>query len=152
MQRRKIEWLIPVLALAGCSSVEVYSPSPTADQILRPRQGYKGLTNRTCREPKPGEKSDENGKFCEVRDYLLDDKLTREMLHSFRFSCQVAGQRFGVCKDKPGLCRREFKQRCFIGICGKRKLKKETYIPITKYQYLLDAGTVCYRDGGPNDL
>lgn len=126
--------LSSLLILAGCASAPpvVYPRNALVNEILRPRTGYKGLTNRACSktDPKMG---------CvayEVKDYLLDDLPTRKSLSDLVFVCNVAGKRYKVCPDKAGLCRKHCEGFIF-------KSCEEDFLPITGYQFLIDSATKC---------
>jgi len=104
-------------------------------QILKPRAGHKGLTNRACLAW-----NDENECLkYEIQEYLLEDAEFRETVNSFDFICSIGGRRFKVCKDKPGFCRITYTD---CGIFCRRK-RHEEYIPAEKYDFLLAANTRC---------
>lgn len=108
-----------------------------ADQILKPRPGYKGLTNRACTNY--DEKA--NCVKFEVQDHDLADEQFRKTLNALGFICNVAGKRYKICEDQPGLCRIWFTD---CGIFCKRR-RHEEVIPSSNYQFLLDAKTRCFK-------
>lgn len=137
-------FLLLMMLLSGCSTApERIMRHELLEQILTPRKGAKGLTNRACDEW-------EEGKGCKtwgVRDYDLNDPAIRKQLNDLGFLCQVGGRRFKVCLDKPGFCRISWdeKRDCFLGICGsaRRVNRKVEYVPVEPYQALLDAKVRC---------
>jgi hypothetical protein len=134
------------LMWGACTSVpETYPRHPLSEQILKPRKGYRGLTNRVCLL------TDEQGRCTqpEVLDYSLDDENFRLTAEKLNFVCYVAGKRYRICKDKPGLCRVSYKEKCFIGIC-RRGDRVEEYLPASQYQFLLDANTECANEDAYN--
>lgn len=136
--------LLSLLLFGACASepVLIYRHE-LADQILKPREGYKGLTNRACTSYKDGKCSS-----YVVEDRLLEDAQFRETVNKLGFICNVGGRRFKVCQDKPGLCRIWFTD------CGLfcRKKRHEEYVPASNYRFLLDAKTRCFaKDKYPFD-
>ncbi len=127
----------PLLLLSGCAtSPPSYPQHPLVDQILRPRPGYTGLTNSFCTRFE-----DDECKELVVQDHPLTPEF-RKQLNDFKFICNVAGRRFKICIEKEGLCRYEIEKRdCFL--CRDRV--KQVFIPITDYQYLLNANAKCFN-------
>jgi hypothetical protein len=130
--------------LFGCSTFYPLNPHhprhPLSEQILKPRVGFKGLTNRAC------EVFDKARGECleyKIEERLLEDAEFRNTANMLGFICLIGGRRFKICEDKPGFCRHTYKRNCFLGICGKRD-KLEEYIPVERYQFLLDANTRCF--------
>lgn len=123
---------------------------PTARQRLAPRPGYEGkLTNQVC--------TAWEGDNCIARslqEYDLNNEATRDMLNQFRFACSVAGKRYRICGDSPGLCRTERHTECLRWgkkLFTRKKVCREWgeriesfYIDAnTEYQLLLNAATEC---------
>jgi len=138
--------LLLVLASIGCShfDAKIYHRSALKNQILKPRKGYTGLTNRVCLKY--------DFKDCvqdEIKDYDLHSERLRKDLNEFGFICNLGGRRFKVCLDKPGFCR--FEGECIKwhkSFWGKKKgckewSRREVYVPVSDYQYLLDADLTC---------
>jgi hypothetical protein len=124
-----------LILLASCATPQVELRHPLSQQILKPRPGYKGLTNRAC------EALNEKGECAGmvVKEYLLEDPVFRKTANDLKFICSVGGRRFKICLDQPGLCRTTYED------CGWfcKDKKKVEYIPANQYQFLLDANTVC---------
>lgn len=133
--------LAALLSLSTSCARAVVRRSPLIEQILIPRLGHGAkLTNSACLKYE--------GQRCsnlEILDYDLADTGLRKSLNDFGFICSVGGKRFKICLDKPGFCRREFSQRCFLGICGKRRLKAETYVE-AREDSMLASDTRCYNE------
>lgn len=127
-----------LLLLLGCAtSPEIYLRHQLAQQILKPRVGHNGLTNRVCLEYE--------GPLCkkpEIQEYSFSDENFRTSVNAMGFICKVASRRFKICLDKPGLCRITYKHSGFLGL-GRTKL--EEYIPSSNYQFLIDANTKCFQ-------
>jgi hypothetical protein len=123
----------------GC--VSQGSPrSEVSHQIMKPRDGYKGLTNQICLQYKFAggcEKYD-------VVEYDLNDAKVRSDLISFGFVCKIAGRRFKIDPDQAGFARYEAKRACWL-FC-KKKVEIVERVPVSNYKYLIDAGTVCYSE------
>jgi hypothetical protein len=132
----KSHWLklaLSSLILTNCATVQpLYPRGALVKQILRPWTGYHGLTNRACTL------IDQKGDCAHwsVIDYVLEDAQTRASLSQLVFICNVAGKRYKVCPDKPGLCRRHCDGFLFCQT-------KEDFLPIANYQFLIDADTKC---------
>lgn len=127
----------------GCASgKEVLERNPLLFEILRVRPDYPGmLTNSNCiRYEKNVCKS------LEIKVYDLSDAHFRETLNAAKFLCNIGGSQFKVCLDKPGYCKKEFKQTCFLGICGKRILDKETFYPASDHAFLVNLDVRCMQN------
>lgn len=125
-----------LLAASSCAS-NVVLRHQLYEQILRPRVGHKGLTNRACDRQK-------DGKCLEitVKEYLFEDPAFRQTANELEFICKVGGKRYKICQDKPGLCRITYEKNCNLFGCKSTRL--ESYLPGSRYQFLLDAKTVCF--------
>lgn len=117
--------------ISGCSSLKTLNRPPLIDQLISIRPNYVGyLTNTNCLEY--------DGSTCikyEIIKYDLRNETVRKKLNDFGFICEIGGQRFKVCFDKPGFCQ-------FDGEVWK-------YLPADTdagHSYLLDARTVCRKD------
>lgn len=130
-----------LLMLAACAGVPDFVPRHVfIDQILTPRRGMVGLTNRACSG------ADEKGacKGFDIVEYKLDDEQTRKDFNTLGFICNIGGRRFKVCMDKPGFCRISYKKKCTLGIVCHTKLLEE-YLPVADYEFLLKAKTRCFQ-------
>lgn len=123
------------LSLSCSSAPKVYPRHELVEQILKPRPGYKGLTNRVCSSV-----NDKKECVYTVTDYDLFDVNFRKNANTFNFTCNIGGKRYKVCQDKPGFCHFTYK-----GLWPFRK-KIEDYLPITNYDFLLSAKTVCANE------
>jgi hypothetical protein len=129
--------LLSLLLFNACASGPSSYPQHTlVDQILRPRTGYTGLTNSWCERWEDG-----RCQSLKIEDHPLTPEF-RKQLNDFKFICRVGDRRFKVCVDKEGLCRREVKD-CGHWWCRDKVI--EVFIPITDYQYLLNANTKCFN-------
>jgi hypothetical protein len=132
-----LAYLFVVLFLfAGCVSRDIYPRHVLIDQILVPRANHSDLTNRACM----GYEGDKCIKE-EVVDYDMDDDETRKRLNQLGFICKIAGKRYKVCMDKPGFCRMSYKKKNWFA----KPQRYESFIPITDYQFLIDAKTRCFN-------
>lgn len=124
------------MGFGACASApELYYRHELADQILKPRPGYAGLTNRACA------KFDDDG-VCQdwqVEAHSLDDANFRQTVNTLGMVCNIGGRRFKVCLDKPGFC------RIWYTDCGLfcRKKRHEEYIPASNEQLILASKTRC---------
>jgi hypothetical protein len=125
----------------ACAAAQVYPQNPLFYQILKPRKGFDGkLTNRACLEYK--------GQTCkneQIVSYDLADKGFRDRANGLKFVCNVAGKRFKLCLDKPGLCRMTSHQDCFLFICGDKTWTEE-FLAASDYQFLLDSDVQCFNE------
>lgn len=130
-------WLLSLLLLnIGCATLpKPYVKHTLIDQILRPRPGYTGLTNSHC-----ALWENDECKKVEIEERQLTPEF-RIMANDFKFICNIGGRRFKICLDKEGFCRLEEVPSCLL--CKTKT--KEIFIPITDYQYLLDANTKCFN-------
>lgn len=129
-------YVLMLIFVASCSS-QIYYKHELVQQILKPRTGFKGLTNRICLEY--------NGPVCKrpvITEYLFEDQMFRNSVNKLGFICKVASKRYKICIDKPGLCRISYKRSGFLNL-GRERL--EDYLPASNYQYLIDAGTKCFQ-------
>jgi len=127
--------LFTCFLISGCStSREVYSRNPLVKQIIKPRPGFEGkLTNSRCVKYEKDE-----CKKLEYQSYDLNDESVRLNLNGHEFICSINGKRYKICKDKPGFCRHWY-TGWFVF-----KEKHEEYLPIAKYQFILDSGAKCF--------
>lgn len=134
----KIIYFILSFFMFGCAS-KIYSRSALIDQILRARPGHKNLTNQICDEYRADDCLRPN-----VVEYDISDPALRKTLTDLKFVCNVAGQRYEICLDKPGLCTYTEQVSKFLFIVTDRKIVLLDYIPIPeKTQFLLDSNTIC---------
>lgn len=131
-----ILWFMVLFFFTGCAH---YQRPELIGQILKPRTGYKGITNSACDEYDFWGKC----KSQSIVDYDLHDKEVRKKLIDFGFRCLIAGNRYKIDPDQPGFARYETVSECWF--CEDKVLIVKR-IPIEKYQYLIDAGTVCYSE------
>lgn len=140
MSLNKLAMSLILLILSGCSSAQKDIRNPLYEQILTPRAGHANfLTNMACVEWKQPD-----GGEClkyEVAEYDLNDNNLRKALNDFTFACNIGGRLFKICQDKPGFCRHTYAACGFLHMFS---CKTEEYVPVEKYQYLLDAGTKCW--------
>lgn len=134
------------LLIAGCSSQkEIYTRKDLVSLILRPRPGYKGLTNQRCAKWDK-EKCVEK----DVLDFDLEDDAQRLRLHAARFVCRVGeGPHYRICKQLKGLCQQTsvttgswFNRKTEIKLVSVLLMKDS-------YQYLIDKGTYCLSMDNP---
>ncbi len=80
----------------------------------------------------------------EVVAYSLADVNFRKRMNKFKISCKMAKERWRVCLDRPGYCRRD---KCLKRTRFRKKCTKwgERYIPATEHQFLVDGGMYCYK-------
>lgn len=128
---------IALLFILGCASVDQYQKHSLVDQILKPREGFKGLTNRYC-----SEYVDDECKTWSVEERLFEDREFQETANKLNFLCNVGGKRYKICKesegDKPGLCRVSY-ESCFL--CKPKKIVQ--WIDAKAYKFLLDSNVKC---------
>lgn len=132
--------VIASVHLGGCASQQLYDRGPLFEQRLVARPGYPGkLTNQVCRAG--------GGHHCtkmDVKPYDLTDPGVREQLRGVKLICNVAGVRYRVCSDRPGLCSQTEEVKKFLGITISRKMVEIGYIPaIEDWQVLVDGATWC---------
>jgi hypothetical protein len=146
-----MEWTKEVMEPKSEMSEVHESHRPLEAQRLIPRKGYEGkLTNRICLKW--------YGDKCEaesIKEYSLKDKSVRELLIKLQFACHIGGKRYRVCPDREGFCRREKKTVCKKWgkkVFSRKKVcrkwedeKKESFIPVSNYNFLLDASTECKK-------
>lgn len=121
-----------LVGFQGCSLLSVGGGhNILSKQILRARPGYEGfLTNKTCLK-----QSLYGCSNWSIKAYDIRSPKVRQTLTKLEFICQVNNRRYKFCIDKPGFCRHSYN-------AGD---KVEEYLPISGYDYLLEAGTVCYN-------
>ena len=134
----KLTLVSSLIVFASCASVPWHA-SPLAEKILKPRAGYKGLTNRYCEQYEQS-----TCKSWKVEDYDLNDKEVRERLRAAGITCKIAEKRYKISLDKPGFMRREGTKKCFLFFCNTEY--KDEFIPISEYQYLLDITAKCFNE------
>lgn len=140
-QTRLLFTTLVVLTSLSCASQDI-ARHALSEQILKPRVGFRGLTNRACDLLDKDQKCKPENRT--IKEYLFEDEDFRKTANSLSFVCKVAGKRYKICIDKPGLCRISYiKRGSFL---KSWKEKKEEYIPALRYQFLLDAGTVCFSE------
>ena len=135
-----LSWVFISYIVAACSTQkEIYVRKDLVSLILRPRPGYKGLTNLRCMKWEK-EKCIEK----DVLDFDLEDDAQRLRLHDARFVCRVGdGPHYRICKELHGLCQQTtVTSGPFFN--RKTEVKLVSFLHIKeKYQYLLDKGTYC---------
>lgn len=123
---------------SSCATVDKTSSQyALVDQILKPRLGYVGLTNRIC------DHVDEKGKCVYVvTEYKLEDADFRKKVNDLGFICNLAGKRYKICLSKAGLCRM---QRVSCGfLC--HEVREVEYLPVPdKYQFYIDGNLRCFQ-------
>ena len=139
LRRASVVLALPFIMGASCDE-KVYSEHPLVEKILRPRHGFRGLTNRICHKY--------DGEICQteqIREYLLEDEEFRSNINKLEFICNIGGRRFKVCLDQPGFCRIQTKCKKFFGMKVNCKTKVTEYIPASNYDFLLSADTKCFN-------
>lgn len=122
---------------------------PFLEQRLLVRPTHQGLiTNQICKQ----RKNNECVKW-DAKVYDLKDAAFRKLVNDLKISCLIGKQRWRICLDRPGYCRREKKCVKFKNVwwdfkdklrCVKEKLV-ESYIPaFEKHEYLVESYTRCY--------
>lgn len=139
----KLGLLIISLLVASCTLTTKQDHAQIAHQRLVPRPGYEGhLTNRVCVEMHRF-----NGcKKWSIQKHNINDKQTRVNLNDFGIACQINGKRFRVDIERPGFVRIDpkcTKHEKWWGNDCKRWDRNETFIPISRYQFLMDAMLEC---------
>lgn len=135
-----------LLLLSACASeIPILPRGALLNQLLSPRPGHKGLTNQTCTKYEKG-----ICKKMDVVDYDLSDDQIRQSLRDVKVVCNVAGRRFRICKDRPGLCTNCEKVKRFLGFITGREVYECEYIPMdTGYQRLINSRTLCAAQESP---
>lgn len=135
--------MITAFVLSACST-EVYPRHALVEQILKPRAGHKGLTNRVCLEY--------SGDTCvrdEIVEYFLTDSQFRKTAADLGFVCKVGEKRYKICRDEPGFCRTTYRKQGFLGL---RKEKVVEFLPVDNYDFLIAAKTRCFQKDRYNFL
>jgi hypothetical protein len=129
-------WIFLILVANGCSSTPVFERGALVSLELRPRPGFKGLTNQRCVKWKEGKCIERD-----VKDFDLTIDEERLRLHAARFVCRVGdGPLFRICKTLHGLCQQTVEKTGWFT----REIKLKEFLHIReKYQYLIDKGTYC---------
>lgn len=147
MRRNRAIALLLFLGLVGaCATTEkVYPRNPLAEQILRPRPGYKGLTNaaKVCKPDAAGKE------VCalEVQDHDMSDAAFRLELRNLKFVCNVNERLFRIAQDYSALIRETYSEpKCFLWKCKERELLSQEFINFDAagYQRMLNANTHCH--------
>lgn len=133
--------------LSGCATVKegfggVYYHKPLLKQILRAREGFKGLTNRICAEKNW---FGECTKY-DIVAYDLEQKGVRDDLVALQFRCVIGGKRYKIDPVAPQFIRYRYPTECFLGVwpCDRGELQKVSPISVTKTDYLISANAVCW--------
>lgn len=134
--------LVGAAMLSACVSPTTAFPRHVlVEQLLKPRDGYTGLTNRACETW-----SDTDGSCMsyKILEYKFENEATRQELNKLGFICNLAGKRYKICLDKPGLCRIHYEKRCFLGIFCTKRERMEEYLPASSsYSLFINGGLVC---------
>jgi hypothetical protein len=126
------------IAFQSCGSVQEYQNVPLIQRVLRVLPSHPDrLTNRACLRY-------ENGACTnwDVSTYSLEDAATRDLLVRLRFVCQVAGERFKVCPDRPGFCQYTYVKKWAL---APRKLVIK-YVPLSPSEFHVSAATTCLNE------
>lgn len=126
------------IVFTSCSTSEIHSP--TLQQIIRPRDGYDGLTNRVCLKYSPFGSC----KQFDDTNYDLKDHAVRKMLVDFSFRCSIAGRRFKIHPDKASFARYEEVDSCWL--CRKKTIITEEIPMEGNIDYLIKADTYCWSE------
>jgi hypothetical protein len=121
------------LSLSSCSTQLPRNQFVNQRFVARPSHPEQ-LTNQALNDE--GE--------IEVVAYSLGDASFRKRMNDFKISCKIGKERWRVCLDRPGYCRRDvcLKRTRFSNKCKKWD---ERYIPASNHQYLVDGGLYCYK-------
>ncbi len=130
-----------LFVFAGCSTeLPVYDRGALFDLIIWASPKYPGkLINQNCVKYE----KDACVQF-DVMQFDLADEAQRKSLWDQMFMCNVGGQRYAICKTKPGLCMNGERIKKFIGIVVSRDIIEVDYIPLKEgFQFLADSNTIC---------
>lgn len=148
--KMRLSWLAALFLCVGCASAPTeFFRSTLAKQILHPHPDHKPFLINERRV------YDEKGvDHMEVVEYDIRDEKTRKDLNELTFACNVNGKLYRIALDEPGLVRESYSQRCFLKMCGPRKLlTREVKNIELDYDFLLKANARCYSlDQYPFDL
>lgn len=98
---------------------------------LVPRPGYEGFLTH-------------QNNYYHIKKYKIDQSFL-DKAQICKIICSVAGQRYRVCHDRLGVCRRECKMVKKWWQVRKREKCKVNFLSfIDNYQTLIDANTRCY--------
>lgn len=135
--RLSLSLSVASLGVVACTTVPTMYPKlALVDQILKPREGFSGLTHRTC-----ASLDEKNQCVWQIEEHKLDEPAFRTAANALNFICNIGGRRFKVCLDKAGFCRMQSVS------CGWfcHKTVEAEFIPVTNYKFLLDANTRCFN-------
>jgi len=134
-----LQWSLIALLINSCASLyEVYSRPELVRQILRPYRGKEPkLVNSSC------VKYNALGNCVDMSlaEYDINDDSVRNTLIKLNFICIVGGKMYRFAEKAPGLVREEYRETFF----GNRKQIYHDYIPILEYDFLISAGTECFK-------
>ena len=131
-----------VQILSSCTTpvtYERFARNNLANQILKFRKDYEGLTNRACEEWN----LDSSCKRFIVSNYDLTDLETRRLLRDLKFICKINGERFKIKLEQAVFERDDFYR------CGFLKLKtcvNKKIINVTDKEMLINADAVCFSE------
>jgi hypothetical protein len=128
-------WIL--LILTGCAT----TPNEHREffkEVLSFRDGYKGLTNKICVD----RRWDDKCLNWSISEYSLENPEVRKGLIDMSFVCKVAGRRFKIDPDQPGLARYKEDRPCWL--CKKETTIVERISLKDNLPYLIAAATICY--------
>lgn len=136
---RVLYFFLIALLSSSCSTYTIYSRGALFEMVLRPYPYHESLlVNQSCTEYK-----DNKCIKADVVVFNLKKEEDKKQLVDLKFICNVAGARFGICLDSPGLCQtaRIGKRPCIF--CPKKTVVVKRLDIETDFQYILNANTVC---------
>jgi hypothetical protein len=105
-------------------------------QILKPREGYKTLTNRACKTY-----DDKGCTEFEVREYDVQKQDVRKLLNSLGFICKVGAKRYKIELEQPRL-RRDWIVKC--GFLKLGKCRRSEWLELSDMNFLRAASAKCF--------
>lgn len=137
-----MRWLPAFLMLLplGCALAPVDEEHRVlAEDTLVPRPGHHGLTSTVC-------KYDKNHNCVEdVKEYLLEDPAVRKQLLDLKFVCSMGnGRLYMPAEHSASLIWQRLEPSCVWILCGPDKVVEQDLVPLSDYQRLIDAHTVCW--------
>lgn len=125
----------------GCKTApRVFERSPLSMQIIHPHPDHKPFLVNQRRVFAPDGKES-----LDVIKYDLRDRKLRLELRELMFACNVNGKLYRIAQEEPGLIRETYSQKCFLFICGEKKLETVDVKRVeSDYDFLLKSNTRCY--------
>jgi hypothetical protein len=133
---RVVNFLILLLLLVCCTSTTIYTRGALFDLVLRPYPAYPyTLSNQRC--------VDKECKQTDVKSFDLSVIDDRKQLRDLKFTCNVAGERFGICHDSNGLCQltKAAKRPCLF--CERPIIVFKRLDMRDDFQFLVNSSAIC---------